>query len=1050
MTRIQLVFLVSVIAFCGSITAALATISHRNDQLRGYEDATQTQNLPFRVPRLGVNAELTQYAPEDLAQQLAWMDAANITWIRQIFPWDGIEPEAGLYDWAVWDAIVEAVDTYPNFEIVAVLVNTPDWARRPNTTISGPPRNIDDFAAFAAAFAQRYASIIDHYQIWDEPNLASGWGNLDPRPADYAAMLQQTYTAIHNADSTASVMAAALAPTTEAGPRNISDIHYLQELYTFGISEFTDALAGKPYGFYTSPEDRRVSNSILNFSRLVALREVMVANGDGQKALWASHWGWNALPETWTGAASIWGSVTPQQQIAYTLEALTRADQEWPWLGGMILHHWQPRVPANDPQWGFAIISQENVPGDLWSTLSQRPTPSSAANGLFAPQSPYAEYSGVWTFGPLGADIGWINDSRLTFNFFGSNIALLLRRDAYVAYLYPLIDGELPNELPRDNAGNAYILLTSPDLQPEMLLVPIASGLDDGPHSLSIVTDKLVLDDSANRWALAGYAVSSGNPATPYNRQIIAAWLTAALAALSGALSARALKWRSAWNHINGLVQPLQAIIQVMLGFLASLLLIGGVLLTWGDGTPAIFRRDSVQLTASLLTAGLIYLQPGFILTIAGAGVLLILIFNRLQLGAILTLFWAPFFLFPVELYRFAFPVAEIILMITLLAWILHVLIGWATSRQHGIHHLSFKKLLASFKPLDWLVIVWVILGTVSLTWADYRAFATTELRTLIVQPALFYALARYLSRDADISQRLIDTLMIAGFVVAGISLIQFMRGEAIITAEGGARRLAGIYGSPNNLGLFLGRCIPIALAFTVSTGMDARRRIISAGMLIAMILAVILSQSVGALLIGVPISAVVVLMLALRKKAIPILAMLAVIFIIGMVAALQSPRFARLLDLNQGTNFYRIRVWESAINAIQDHPITGLGLDQFLYAYRGRYILPDAWEEPNLSHPHNFLLDSWIRLGIGGVIVLMVTQYFFWKQAISNLRSALGRAAPLRIALYIAVIGAMVNIMTHGLVDNSMYVLDLAYVYMLLFAVTINRANISAIDEKE
>lgn len=1050
MRHLLLVFLVSIIAVCGSITAALATISQRNELLRGYEVATATQNLPFRVPRLGVNAELTQYSPEELTQHLAWMEAAHITWIRQIFPWDALEPEPGQYDWATWDTIINTVSDFPNLRIVAVLVNTPEWAQRPGTTASGPPRNMDDFASFTAAFARRYGAFIDHYQIWDEPNLASGWGNLDPRPADYAAMLHQAYTTIHNADSTALVMAAGLAPTTESGPRNISDVRYLQDLYTFGIREFSDAIAGKPYGFDDSPQDRRVSDAVLNFSRIIALREIMVANDDGQKALWASHWGWNALPGTWDGPPSIWGSVTPQQRVVYTLAALDRADLEWPWIGGMILHHWQPAVPADDPQWGFAIITQENTPGDLWAALSQRPAPSSAMNGLFAAQNPYAQYSGVWTFGPSGADIGWVNDSRVTFNFSGRDIALLLRRDDYVAYLYPTIDGAPPNELPRDNAGNAYILLTSPDLRPETALIRVARDLNDDPHTLSIATDKLVLDDSANRWALAGFAVSSGDPATPYNRQIALAWVTAALAVLSGALAARKLAWHSLGSRVAVVLRTIHTITGVMLGGFASTVLIVGVLLTWGDGTPAIFRRESVQFGLSMLTAGLILLQPGFILTLTAAGILFILIFNRLQLGAILTLFWAPFFLFPVELYRFAFPVAEIILMISLAAWALRVLADWAVNRQQHIPSHTIRKLTGSLTSLDWLVIAWVMLAALSLTWAGYRSVAVTELRTLIVQPALFYALVRYLQTDRTTNQRLIDTLMIAGFAVASIGLIQFARADAIITAEGGARRLAGIYGSPNNLGLFLGRCIPVALAFATAAGVDARRRILSTGMLAIMLIAAILSQSVGALLIGIPVSAVVVLTLTLRKKALPVLAILAVMFILGLVIALQSPRFARLLDLNQGTNFYRIRVWESAINAIEDYPITGLGLDQFLYAYRARYILPDAWEEPNLSHPHNILLDSWVRLGIAGVIILALAQYFFWKQTIRNMRVASRQGPALQIAMRVAIVGVMANILAHGLVDNSIYVLDLAYVHMLLLAVTINGANVSAIDEKD
>ncbi len=38
------------------------------------------------------------------------------------------------------------------------------------------------FAAFARAFAERYGSTIDDYQIWDEPNLTAAWGDTEPRP----------------------------------------------------------------------------------------------------------------------------------------------------------------------------------------------------------------------------------------------------------------------------------------------------------------------------------------------------------------------------------------------------------------------------------------------------------------------------------------------------------------------------------------------------------------------------------------------------------------------------------------------------------------------------------------------------------------------------------------------------------------------------------------------------------------------------------------------------------------------------------------------------
>ena len=128
------------------------------------------------------------------------------------------------------------------------------------------------------------------------------------------------------------------------------------------------------------------------------------------------------------------------------------------------------------------------------------------------------------------------------------------------------------------------------------------------------------------------------------------------------------------------------------------------------------------------------------------------------------------------------------------------------------------------------------------------------------------------------------------------------------------------------------------------------------------------------------------------------------------------------------------MRAWLSAINIIHDHPITGLGLDQFLYVFRGKYILPDAWQEPNLSHPHNILLDFWVRLGLMGVLVLLILQTIFWRTAIKFYRQ-FQKTDKLYLALLIGTVGSMINLIGHGLIDNSVFVQDLSYVFVLLLA---------------
>lgn len=1035
--RQPILFAAALVALLGSIVALIATTDERDFNLRGYADATQPGELPFRIPRLGVNAELTQYSADVMNHHLQQMREANIIWVRQSFRWDEIEPTAGEYAWDKWDALVQAFENDPQLRLVAVLINTPAWARPSSEpdAITSPPEDPAVFARFAAAFAARYSSAIDHYQIWDEPNLNAMWGGRDPRPVEYAALLQAAYSAIHATDPTSTVIAAALAPTVEAGPRNISDWRYLTDLYTFGAAAFMDAVAAKPYGFDDSPDDRTVREDTLNFSRIVALREIMVTNGDGAKLLWASHWGWNSLPDGWDGEPSIWGQVDSAAQITYTLNALERAEREWPWMGGMILQHWQPAAPADDPGWGFSLHNPDSTPTPLFEALKNQPAELYATNGRFPAANPYAAYSGVWTFGQLGADIGWLKDSHLAFNFFGRDVALLLRKDNYVGYLYPTIDESAAqtNALPRDAAGNPYIVLTSGSLNPELAVVPVARGLDDNTHTLQAVADR-----GFDRWALAGYAVSAGDLSVPYQRQIMLAAFTSLAAFIAVIVTGARIHWREALE--NGVLQRLTFVWnrindagQIIISIVTSLALMLGMLLTWGDSIPHILRRDSVQIALSLLTAGLVYLNPGFILTVASAVVLFWVIYQRLALGLMLVVLFAPFFLFPVELYSFAFPMVEVVTLLTFTAWLLHLIVRWGRDRQAGANIVPL--VLGHPKALDWAMLAWVVLGILSLLWAAWRGVAITELRVLIIEPALFYLIFRTTALNRADVIRLVDALLAAGFLVAAIGLFQYVRGEAVITAEGAARRLASVYGSPNNVALFLGRCLPFALAF-VLTNVDLIRRRIATALVVLFLITIILTQSVGGLLIGVPISVAAVLYGRFgRRSIIPILG-LAVLAMLAFVVGINvSERFARALDFSQGTNLYRIRVWQSAITILQDHPITGLGLDQFLYAFRGIYIYPDAWQDPHLSHPHNILLDFWIRLGLGGVSLLVAFQWWFWQSIASG--KALSDNQPEKQVIFTAIrlgiLGSMVNLLAHGLIDNSVFVLDLVYVFVLL-----------------
>ena len=57
----------------------------------------------------------------------------------------------------------------------------PAWARSDKQHAERPPDNFDDYGDFVATVVGRYKGRVNHFQIWNEPNLGEEWtGKPDP------------------------------------------------------------------------------------------------------------------------------------------------------------------------------------------------------------------------------------------------------------------------------------------------------------------------------------------------------------------------------------------------------------------------------------------------------------------------------------------------------------------------------------------------------------------------------------------------------------------------------------------------------------------------------------------------------------------------------------------------------------------------------------------------------------------------------------------------------------------------------------------------------
>ena len=987
------------IGAAGLLAASVALLVQDARGMRGRRSPAGLAQRPANLA--GINVALLGAAPA--AQQAALRDIAGIGfgWVRQEFDWEALPANGSGADWPAAAALLQNAHAQ-GLRVIAVL----SGAR--------PPADAQQFARVAAAFAARFSQQVDAYEIWDEPNLRAGWG-AQPAAAAYLQLLQAAYPALHAAQPGATVLLGSLSPSIDSGPDNISDLLFLRQLYAAGAAPFFDAASGKPYGFAADAQALRVEAGAFNFSRFILLREEMERAGDGRKQLWAGNFGWYVQPAS--GAVStVWGAVSAAHQAASTAAAFVRARQEWPWAGVMALENWQPAGPAaTDPRWGFALRGADGSDGAAVAALRKILPAAAAAPGEQAAVNPFASYTGAWKFSALGADIPAQGPASVEFVFDGTELALRARRANYRAYIFATVDGVPANALPVAADGRAYAVLTAPDLQPQVEQITLARGLAPGRH-----VARLVAERGWDQWAIAGFAVADV-PAAHATRTTAAAVCAALAALLAGA---------AGWS-LRGSVRPaalahaaarLAARASAPLTAATAAIFWLSAAQAWGQPLTQLIgaRTETLPVLLTVVSAGLFYFSPWLLLSVLSAAAMFGLLAVRPAAAAALVAFAAPFYLLPRPMFERMFSAVEVFTLLGAGAALLHALVlaGSAKVRRPQL------------TLLDGAVLAFAALSTASIFFAAQRAVAVTELRTTVLEPVLLYLLLRFIPMAERERWLVVDAFMAGALLVALVGLGQYASGTNLITAEDGVLRLRSVYGSPNNVGLYLGRALPVALALALLGARDLRGRLYAAAV-VPLAAALWLSFSRGALLLGVPAALAVVLLFWGGRRAGRLLAAAAAggLLVLLLVAG-RSARFARLADYTAGPVFFRLQLWRSALTMVRDAPLTGVGLDNFLYAYRGRYIAPAAWQEPNLSHAHNWLLDFATRLGLPGLLLAAALLAGFWQQA----RRALGGLRdPAARALAVGLCAAMVNVLAHGLVDASYWFVDLAFAFMLI-----------------
>lgn len=346
---------------------------------------TPAPAIQTNEPKLGMHTRLSLWGDTPtIDRTLTMVREMGAPWVVEYFPWLYLEPRPGEYNWGGSDRIVDAALAQGLTPIVR-LDGVPEWARPPGTGWKYLDRqHYEAFGQFLEAFARRYRGRVDRVIVWNEPNLRGEWGDRAPDPAAYAELLRVAYPHLKRGNPDVTVLLAGLAPNTEppGSTAAIDDLTYLRDLYAAGIQGSFDAFAVHSYGTVYPPDDP-ANPARVNFARTELVHQIAAEHGDGAKPLYITEGGWNDNPRYVAG-------VRPPERIRYTLRAIEKARDEWPWVAVVAFWQFRTDAPTRSYSDNWTFVTPDFVPKPIYDEVRKLATGQGAGSGPTGTAAPLA------------------------------------------------------------------------------------------------------------------------------------------------------------------------------------------------------------------------------------------------------------------------------------------------------------------------------------------------------------------------------------------------------------------------------------------------------------------------------------------------------------------------------------------------------------------------------------------------------------------------------------------------------------------------------------
>lgn len=311
----------------------------------------------------------------------AYLDGVKsmgMRWVRTDLAWKYLQPtKGGAYNWAIYDGFVRAA-AQRGIQVIGILDYAPDWAAAPDCNVTQglcPPASLSQFNSYVNATVRHYKALgVRTWEVWNEPNIALFWGPK-PNAATYTSLLKNSYNTIKSIDSGAVVISSGLAPAdttdTTAAPED-----FLRAVYANGGKRYFDAVGAHPYSYPAAPGD---TDPWSGWQRMVNMHNIMQANGDGAKKVWATEVGAptngpGVMASQYDRKYAQYPDHVDEAFQAYILSQAVAVFRSYSWAGPMLFYDYRDLSTAT--------TTNENFFGILRFDGSQKPGYSSLKEAI--------------------------------------------------------------------------------------------------------------------------------------------------------------------------------------------------------------------------------------------------------------------------------------------------------------------------------------------------------------------------------------------------------------------------------------------------------------------------------------------------------------------------------------------------------------------------------------------------------------------------------------------------------------------------------------------